>query len=485
VRRVAAFPQDKNVKARPERAEWGINGRSLTSRVNWSRNRVCKPVSGFTFNRAFSPMGALYDSASNVDGSESCWGERVSFEDEVDLCGNVGNCLDISVSALTTPHELLRTSKDLEKALLQLDLQAPLPQQKTNWEVIREVHVLLKVVLTILEATVNEVSPKFESYSISTNPNGDAQCYPEDSEDNDLYEDLRRSFEEVSNTASKRCFQALQLVANFIDECQDITELAPASLLPAALVFINTYGRIYQVQTKMNVKKRGDETVADWRKEQEQRGVEHFWKPIETVSRCVITVQKRVLQSALAQPLGTATHKEKTSNLESHLQQSWTWFNRLAKRVGVLCPSRKQSLFVDLLERFIETTVKLAQYQKLLPILRHDDNRKAQLTAAASSCQRMLLQSLMQLFKRVEEAGLKLRKEEFATVFDFAQIADASQIYSITLTLLLSAVAELRGTTISQSHHFSETLQKYGTELMCFAKPCVEVIDVLASGVSH
>lgn len=471
------------MKTESKRVECVTEERSPDFVENWNNNILRKPISEFPLNCAFYCMAVSFDSAPVESGMEPCWDECVSCEDGIDLPGKAGNWFDMKVFVPTAPLELIRTSKKWQRDLEQLDLEDPLPSGKTNWATIREVHVILKRVLTILEATVNDVSNKYELCRSSTNLNSDDddEYYLEESNDIDLYERLYNSFEEVSSVALERCFQALNLIANCIVESQDITEYAPIPLRNASLDLVDIYNRIWRVQEILIFSK--ERTIESTRRNaQEEKAFKCACGLIEAVSGYVISIQSQALHSGFMQQDEAETPKEETSVLEC-LQQSWIWLNKLSKQVAVSCPRKKQKLFVYLLETFINAAGELSQHQKLLSFL-YDENCKDHM-ATACSCQKILLHSLMQLFKNAKKAGLEFKKEGLVAAFDFAQNTDASRMSSITLTLLLSLISEQGGTTILESKHFSETLQRSREELMYFAQPCMAVIERLVIEVSH
>jgi len=408
--------------------------------------------------------------ASKVIGSSLCSKSalRVQYDD-------VSFSSEERVFLQTTGHELVRMSEKLQKDLLQLDLQAPLPPGKTNWEVIQEVHELLKAVLTLLESIVGEVSDKFECYKTSTSCNFHAIYHDEDNEDTDLYEALCQSFDNVSSEGTEHCLQAINLVANCIDESQEMTDFAPKFLLQVALDFVNTYSRIDRAQESMIMKKKSAVYAIEWSLEQEGKRVNHVWKLIETVNGYVIASQSRVLQLASVQSNEIGTYKEQTSKLESHLQQSWTWSNRISKSAAVLCSTKKNDVFVYLLGTFLQATEELCHCQNLV-WSSVEGKRKRLVCSGVCSFHKRLLHCLAGLFCNAEEVVAELKKSGLISDCEFPQISVAADNLSQVLTLLLSTVPEHIGMSIPHSRLLTEAAMKSGNHLIPLTKEYLEIV---------
>eukprot|EP00210_Caulerpa_lentillifera_P005417 g5179.t1 len=350
-----------------------------------------------------------------------------------------------------TRPELLRISQKVLNDFTSADLQTGAKNYKTSWKCIQEGHLLIGNAIPLLENIINEVGDELRHSESECNHTELVQYRQECDDRNNTNKALFDTFEKLSGIASQYCTQVMILVANHLDEYEDITECAAVLVLSISLNLMKMYIRINKAEESFIIKKRGAICVISWYFIQEKNRAESVSMLMKAVNSYTVRVQDRFLQ------LGFGNYKkgvstENRTNLDINCQHLWAWLKELSRKAVVLCASKRKDVLFCLISTCIEVTERFSDTTEML-FIQDRIRGKMELTEdQIFTRQTTILRFLIPLLDNPEEIKSDLEKSGFLPVEELPQISEASTKFR-NISNLLKTTFRKAG-DLASSHSF-------------------------------
>eukprot|EP00210_Caulerpa_lentillifera_P005419 g5181.t1 len=341
-----------------------------------------------------------------------------------------GNRSHLSGFISMTHHGLVELSEQAANDLLAVDLCSRLTENKiARQHFFHDMYLLIANAVLILENIINEIDDE-RSWSMESGTHFSSmflQPQHQHNTGNSTSEALVKAFVKLSGAASQYCSQLMCIVANQINEYENVTDCASVLLQQITSSLFKMCSRIKKAEESFVVKKRSAVCVISWYSIQEKNRAESVMKLIEAVNSYTLTVQDKFLD------LGFGNYKEglsgeNRSNLDTGCQRSWTWLKDLSGKAIVLCPYKAKEVYICLLNTFNTATERLWSYHQVL----HIDDRIKSKTIESNvewfGRYKTLVDYLTKLKSKAQELESYLENCDSISIQDRTQIVGISKI---------------------------------------------------------